>query len=177
MNRISFIAPLAIAAAALTGCQTMGDEKAAPLGQATLYSADGRPVGTAKLVAAGDGVSLAATLSGLPPGTHAVHLHTTGKCDAPKFTTAGGHLNPAMHEHGKENPRGAHLGDLPNAEVAANGGASISADLNGTKDALVALIYDTDDTAIVVHEKADDYRTDPTGNAGDRIACGVFKAH
>lgn len=177
MKRIIYIAPLVIAAAALAGCQTMGEGKAAPLGQATLYSADGRPVGTAKLVSSGDGVSLAATFSGLTPGTHAVHLHTTGKCEGPKFTSAGGHLNPAMHEHGKENPRGSHLGDLPNAEVASNGGASITAMLTGAKDMLVATIYDADGTAIVVHEKADDYRTDPTGNAGDRIACGVFKAH
>ena len=178
MNRIILIAPLALSAAALAGCQTMAEDMpAAPLGQATIYAADGRPVGTAKLVAAGDGVSLAATLTGLPPGTHAVHLHTTGKCDAPKFTTAGGHLNPAMHEHGKENPRGAHFGDLPNAQVSANGSASISADLPGGKDMVVNTIYDTDGTAIVVHEKPDDYRTDPTGNAGDRIACGVFEAH
>ncbi len=169
-------APLAIAAA-LTGCQTTADGPAAPLGHAVLYYADGRPAGTAQLLAAGDGVSVAATFSGLPPGTHAVHLHTTGKCEAPGFTSAGGHLNPAMHEHGKENPKGAHLGDLPNAEAAANGGASISAELAGSKDTVVNAIYDADGTAIVVHEKADDYRTDPTGNAGTRIACGVISAH
>jgi Cu-Zn family superoxide dismutase len=169
------LAPLFVCAA-LAGCQTTSGP-AAPLGSAVLYYADGRPAGTAQLVASGDGVSVAVSLSGLPAGTHAVHLHTTGKCDAPGFTSAGGHLNPAMHEHGKDNPKGMHLGDLPNAEASANGGASISARLMGTKDAILSAIYDTDGTAIMVHEKADDYRTDPTGNAGSRLACGVFEAH
>jgi Cu-Zn family superoxide dismutase len=169
-------APL-LAAALLAGCQTTANGPAAPLGHAVLYFADGRPAGTAQLVAAGDGVSVAATLSGFPAGTHAVHLHTTGKCEAPGFTSAGGHLNPAMHQHGKDNPNGMHLGDLPNAEIAANGGGSISFELTGAKDTVLGEIYDADGTAIVVHEKADDYRTDPTGNAGSRLACGVFEAH
>jgi Cu-Zn family superoxide dismutase len=130
-----------------------------------------------QLLAAGDGVSVVATLSGFPPGTHAVHLHTTGKCEGPGFTSAGGHLNPAMHQHGKDNPNGAHLGDLPNAEVAQNGGAAISAQLTGAEASVIDAIYDADGTAIVVHEKADDYRTDPTGNAGSRLACGVIEAH
>lgn len=169
-------APL-LAAALLAGCQTTANAPAAPLGQAVLYFADGRPAGTAQLVAAGDGVSVVATLSGFPAGTHAVHLHTTGKCEGPGFTSAGGHLNPAMHQHGRDNPSGMHLGDLPNAEIAANGGGSISFELMGAKDTVLGEIYDTDGTAIVVHEKADDYRTDPTGNAGSRLACGVFEAH
>jgi Cu-Zn family superoxide dismutase len=169
-------APL-LAAALLAGCQTTANGPAAPLGHAVLYFSDGRPAGTAQLVAAGDTVSVVATLSGFPQGTHAVHLHTTGKCEAPGFTSAGGHLNPAMHQHGKDNPNGMHLGDLPNAEIAANGGGSISFELMGAKDTVLGEIYDADGTAIVVHEKADDYRTDPTGNAGSRLACGVFEAH
>ena len=179
MNRITVpfaIASLAIAGA-LAGCQSVGNAPSAPLGHATLHFADGRPAGTAQLVSSGDGVAVAVTLSGFPAGTHAVHLHTTGRCDPPGFTTAGGHLNPDMHEHGKDNPKGPHLGDLPNAEVGADGGASISARLTGTKDTVLAAIYDADGTAVMVHEKADDYRTDPAGNAGNRIACGVIEAH
>lgn len=171
------IIPPLILLAVLAGCQTTGNAPAAPLGHAVLYFADGRPAGTAQLLAAGEGVTVAAALSGLPAGTHAVHLHTTGKCEAPGFTSAGGHLNPAMHQHGKDNPMGAHLGDLPNVEAAANGGAAFSVALSGSKETVLAQIYDADGTAIVVHEKADDYRTDPTGNAGTRLACGVFEAH
>ncbi|MBO9498720.1 MAG: superoxide dismutase family protein [Novosphingobium sp.] len=171
-------APLLVATAlALVGCQTAAERPAAPLGHAVLYFADGRPAGTAQLLAAGDSVAVAAELSGLPAGTHAVHLHTTGKCEAPSFTSAGGHLNPGMHQHGKDNPMGAHMGDLPNVEVGADGSASFKVTLPGAKDMVLADIYDADGTAIMVHEKADDYRTDPTGNAGSRIACGVFEAH
>ncbi|WEK45628.1 MAG: superoxide dismutase family protein [Candidatus Andeanibacterium colombiense] len=164
-------------AAALAGCQTTANQPSAPLGRAVLYFADGRPAGTAQLLAEGDSVAVAVELSSLPAGIHAVHLHTTGKCEAPGFTSAGGHLNPAMHQHGKDNPMGAHLGDMPNVEAGADGGASFKTVLTGAKDTVLGQIYDADGTAIVVHEKADDYRTDPTGNAGSRIACGVFEAH
>lgn len=171
------IVPPLVLLAALAGCQTTEYAPVAPLGHAVLYFADGRPAGTAQLLAAGEGVTVAAVFSGLPAGTHAVHLHTTGKCEAPGFTSAGGHLNPAMHQHGKDNPLGAHLGDMPNAEAGANGAASISVALPGVKETVLGQIYDADGTAIVVHEKADDYRTDPTGNAGTRLACGVISAH
>ena len=166
-------APL-LAAALLAGCQTTANEPAAPLGHAVLYFADGRPAGTAQLVAAGDGVSVVATLSGFPAGTHAVHLHTTGKCEGPGFTSAGGHLNPAMHQHGKDNPMGAHMGDLPNVEVGADGGASFKVTLPGAKDMVLADIYDADGTAIMVHEKADDLKSQPSGDAGGRLAVGVI---
>ena len=121
----------------------------------------------------GGEVTLNASFSGLTPGSHAVHLHTTGQCTAPDFTSAGGHLNPAGHEHGTQNPRGAHLGDLPNVTIGADGTGTMSAVVRGTLAGVADDIFDADGTAIVVHAGADDYRTDPTGNAGGRVACGV----
>lgn len=109
-------------------------------------------------------------LHGLPPGQHAVHIHEVGKCDAPKFEGAKGHL-AAGKEHGAQAPGGMHPGDLPNVTVAADG--SVKADIF-TREATIDEIMDQDGSAFVVHGKADDYMTQPSGNAGDRIACGVF---
>lgn len=174
----------AILLAALAACQTTGDSKPAsgvkplaPMGSATLLFADGRAAGTAQLLASGDAISVKVALSGLEPGIHAVHLHTTGSCEAPGFTSAGGHLNPGMRQHGMNNPQGAHLGDLPNAQIAADGTGTISAVLRGAKQDVLNDIYDADGTAIVVHAGPDDNVSDPAGNAGGRIACGVVKPH
>ena len=111
---------------------------------------------------------------GLSPGVHGVHLHMTGACDAPEFTSAGGHLNPGGHQHGSDNPAGAHLGDLPNVTVGNAGTGTVTATLPGSREAVLAQLFDADGTAIVVHANADDYRTDPSGNSGGRIACGVL---
>ena len=160
---------------ALAGCQTVADE--APnerLGQATLRLANGLPGGTAQVFASGSQVNIAIAVVGLSPGVHGVHLHMTGSCDAPEFTTAGGHLNPAGHQHGTANPAGPHLGDLPNVTVGSAGTGSVSATLPGTRDEVLAQLFDADGTAVVVHAGADDYRTDPSGNSGARIACGVL---
>jgi len=103
-----------------------------------------------------------------------MHLHTVGQCDAPGFTTAGGHLNPHGKQHGSQNPAGSHLGDLPNITINNNGAGAASAQLSGSSSELEALLFDADGTALVVHAAADDYKTDPTGNSGARIACGVL---
>ena len=158
---------------ALGGCQTVYENTADQIGSARLVNAQGAEVGVARMYSLGGEVTLNASFSGLTPGSHAVHLHTTGQCTAPEFTSAGGHLNPAGHEHGTQNPRGAHLGDLPNVTIGADGTGTMSAVVRGTLAGVADDIFDADGTAIVVHAGADDYRTDPTGNAGGRVACGV----
>lgn len=158
---------------ALGGCASMSDDPA-DLGRANLVRSNGEPAGTAQLIAVDGNVSLSLALAGLPPGAHGFHLHTTGTCTGPDFKSAGAHLNPHGKEHGTENPAGSHLGDLPNLVVADDGSVSISIPLSGTRSELMRTLFDADGTAIVVHDKPDDYRTDPAGNAGDRIACGVL---
>jgi Cu-Zn family superoxide dismutase len=158
----------------LGGCQTVDEAPSDRIAQATLRLANGLPAGTAQLMASGSEVNISVALTGLSPGVHGAHLHTTGACDAPEFTSAGPHLNPTNRQHGHENPAGAHLGDLPNATIGANGSGTLNATLQGTRDQVIAQLFDADGTAIVVHATADDYRTDPSGNSGGRIACGVL---
>lgn len=147
---------------------------AAPLATAKLVHADGTPAGTARLVAMPDHVMLHLSLTGIAPGVHGVHLHMVGKCEGPGFTTAGGHLNPAGHQHGMENPAGSHLGDLPNVTADAAGKVESRFGLKLARATLEQALFDPDGTAVVVHAAADDYKTDPSGNSGARIACGVL---
>ncbi|QZH76356.1 MAG: superoxide dismutase family protein [Erythrobacter sp.] len=164
-------APLALIA--LAGCQTAYETAATQIAEASVLDRQGQQVGTARMFSLGGEVTLNASFTGLPAGTRAVHLHTTGDCSAADFTSAGGHLNPGGNEHGTRNPQGAHLGDLPNVTIAADGSGTMSTVLRGTRESVEAAVFDADGTAIVVHESADDYATDPTGAAGGRIACGV----
>ncbi|MFY7835891.1 MAG: superoxide dismutase family protein [Novosphingobium sp.] len=159
----------------LVACATPGTENATEkFAQATLLDASGKRIGEATLIANGGAIQLAAEVAGLSPGDHGIHLHTTGKCDAPGFTTAGGHLNPSAHKHGMMNAAGPHMGDLPNITVKPDGTGSILTDLTGQSEDLRAAIFDADGSAIVVHAGPDDYKTDPAGNSGGRIACGVL---
>ena len=113
----------------------------------------------------------------MPPGVHGIHLHETGLCDGPKFESAGKHWNPASKQHGRDNPAGAHAGDLANLTVAKDGSANVSIPIAGAKLASGAMMLaDADGTALVIHAKPDDYKTDPSGNSGDRIACAVLAA-
>lgn len=164
---------IALTAAALTGCTTVDEMPLDAVGEAQLTFADGRPAGTATLLNDARGLRLSVSAVGVTPGEHGFHLHTTGKCEAPGFTSAGGHLNPDNRKHGKLAADGAHLGDLPNLRIAADGTGRTTEVVPGDRGALGA-IFDADGTAIIIHANADDYRTDPTGNAGDRVACGVF---
>jgi len=140
----------------------------------TMKDATGASIGMAMLTATKDGgVSIAIDFKGLPPGEHALHFHQTAKCEPP-FTTAGGHFNPGMKKHGMENPEGPHAGDMANFTVAADGTAK--ATIVNAKVTLGAgdnSVYANGGTALMIHAKGDDMKTDPSGNAGDRIACGL----
>lgn len=173
MTRTTLLA--AAAPLALAGCSTVADLPTERLGSATLTMANGTPVGTAQLLADGAQLSLVVALTGVAEGTHGLHLHTTGKCQAPDFASAGGHLNPLDKDHGSLDPDGSHLGDLPNIAIGANRSATLTADIAGPRARVLEWIFDADGTAVVLHADADDYRTDPSGNAGARIACGVLR--
>ena len=129
--------------------------------------------GSARLEQRVGSTHVAATVEGLAAGTYAIHLHSVGRCDAPDFKSAGPHFNPGMKQHGRDNPMGAHLGDLPNIAVGADGKGTLDADVTGLMlTGGPAPLFDADGAAVVLHAGADDYRTDPSGNSGDRIACG-----
>lgn len=143
---------------------------------AEMLDANGRPVGRATFTATPDGVRILAELHGLPPGVHAMHVHTVGKCHPPTFDSAGGHFNPTGKKHGAKNPDGPHAGDLPNFEVAADGTARVEVvtprlSLGEGPTSLLP----SGKTCLVIHEKPDDEFTDPSGNAGGRLACGIIR--
>jgi Cu-Zn family superoxide dismutase len=147
---------------------------AAPQASATLKDAQGRTVGVARLAPADGGVRISISVTGVAPGLHGFHVHAVGKCEGPGFTSAGPHFNPAGKEHGLENPRGSHAGDMPNLSVGADGSGSGEFLARGaTLDAGPGSLFPEGGTSIVLHAAPDDMRTDPAGNAGARIACGV----
>ncbi|MET4561226.1 Cu-Zn family superoxide dismutase [Lysinibacillus parviboronicapiens] len=124
-----------------------------------------------------NGVMMTLALTGLPSGTKGIHIHTVGKCEAPTFESAGGHFNPTKKEHGKLNPKGYHLGDLPNLEIGEDGVVDLTFLAEGItlQKNMENSLFDEDGSALVIHEAADDYKTDPSGNSGARIACGVIQ--
>ena len=141
----------------------------------SLLDANGRERARAEIDDEPDGLLVSLEARGLTPGTYAAHVHTVGRCDPPGFESAGPHWNPTGAAHGRENPRGAHLGDLPNLLVGTDRRGSIEyriagASLRGGSNPVV----DADGAALIVHANPDDYRTDPSGNAGARLACAVI---
>lgn len=144
---------------------------------AQLQDASGKPVGSARFTEHGDAIAVDIRVRGLTPGIHGAHVHMTGRCVAPGFASAGGHWNPMARHHGLKNPGGWHSGDLPNLVVKANGRGNLhfaiaGARLIGGEGALL----DADGAALVIHAGQDDMISDPAGNAGGRVACGVIEA-
>jgi Cu-Zn family superoxide dismutase len=141
-----------------------------------LLDAQGKEVGSAKFAAAEGGVRIEVRVAGLAPGKHGFHVHAAGKCEAPDFKTAGGHFNPTGKQHGHENPQGPHAGDLPNLEVGTDGTGKASFVAMGLSlgDGPTSILK-PEGTALVVHADPDDAKSDPAGNSGARIACGVIE--
>lgn len=165
-----------LSATAMSGAGPLPQSEAAATAAADVKDAEGKSLGTAELSETPNGVLVTVKLSGVPPGEHALHLHTTGQCQAPDFKSAGGHYNPESNSHGFKNPKGAHKGDLPNVYVGSDGALTVDAFVAGVTLAPGAQsLFDDDGTAIVVHATQDDYSTDPAGDAGSRIACGVVE--
>lgn len=156
------------AATALAGCAAFEPQAPAPM---PLINALGAPVGTVRAWQTPAGVTFRIQAGGLPEGAHGLHVHAVGRCDPPDFASAGGHWNPADRKHGSANPLGPHAGDLPNVDVAANGVLSATVTLAGAD---LGALLDADGAALVLHAAADDYKTDPSGNSGSRIACAVI---
>jgi superoxide dismutase, Cu-Zn family len=159
-------------------CGTMASaEKERKTATAGIKDAKGQSVGQAKFTTTKGGVQMSVTVANLSPGIHAIHIHDAGKCEAPAFTTAGPHFNPANKKHGLENPEGHHAGDLPNLMIGANGKGAFKSTIQDVTlaGAGATSLFRAGGTSVVIHEKADDMKTDPAGNAGVRIACGVIQ--
>ncbi len=162
----------------LLGVTAEAQDKKDPWAEArtvTLNGADNKEVGTAKLLQIPNGVLVRLALTKAAPGAHAFHVHAVGKCEGPEFTTAGGHFNPMNKKHGLLSAEGSHTGDLPNV-IVPDSGAIIDETVipHVTLTAGDHTLADADGSALVLHAGADDYTTDPTGNAGARMACGVI---
>jgi Cu-Zn family superoxide dismutase len=139
-----------------------------------LKTSTGEDAGTATFQQVKNNLSIKLNLKNLPVGEHGVHIHAKAACDAPDFKTAGGHFNPDNKQHGFENPMGHHAGDLPrNITIGEGHVGQASFKVNYIS---LDSILDNGGTSIVVHEKADDMKTDPSGNSGNRIACGIITA-
>jgi Cu-Zn family superoxide dismutase len=140
---------------------------------AVLHNADGAEVGRVTATEVAGGLRFTIDAKTLPPGTHGAHVHAVGQCTGPDFASAGGHWNPTGMKHGAMNPQGPHEGDLPNLIIGTDGRGTVGVTIPG---ATMAGLLDPDGSALVVHANQDDLTTDPSGNSGARIACGVFAA-
>ena len=171
MNKFTKLALSTAGAAALAVSLSA---QAKPLTVA-LTDAAGKSVGSAVITGTKTGVQISLNLKGLPVGAHAIHIHQNAKCEAPAFTTAGGHFNPEAKKHGLENPEGPHAGDMSNFTVGADGTAKATIiDNRVTLADGPASIFTGGGTALMIHASADDMKSDPAGNAGARIACGLI---
>jgi Cu-Zn family superoxide dismutase len=163
-----------VAAASLLSLNAWGKE-ASGKARAELKNAQGQNVGTATFTPAKQGVAITLNIQNLLPGVHGIHIHEAGKCDAPDFKTAGGHFNPTGKHHGSLNPQGEHAGDLGNLTVAPKGTAKVKLTAKGvTLGEGENSLFHPGGTSLVIHGNPDDLKTDPAGNAGPRIVCGVI---
>lgn len=193
MKRVSFLtAAVLVLGACDSGADMPADDEGmalpeaeagvtpeAPIDEVTvdLLDGQGENVGVARLTQDGEGVQVAVRVTGLQPGEHGFHVHETGSCELPDFTSAGGHFSPLDRQHGTENPQGSHAGDMPNIRAGEDGTADTTFVYTGITmraDAETS-IFREGGTALVVHEGPDDYMTDPSGDAGSRVACGVIE--
>lgn len=160
----------------LGGCATAAVDGPPLLAQAVLKDKAGQQAGLATLTEEADGVRIEITGVGLPPGPKGVHIHAAGKCEPPDFVSAGAHFNPTGKKHGRLNPDGAHAGDLPNLVVTSVGAAGLDATTKAVtlKAGVPGSLFGPGGASLVIHAQADDEKTDPTGNSGGRIACGVI---
>lgn len=149
----------------------MSAETVPAMATAMLKTADGADAGMVTATQGDEGIKLTISAKGMIAGEHGIHVHTTGKCEGPSFESAGGHWNPMGAKHGLSNPQGQHHGDMPNLVVASDGSGKMDTVLS---EAQLDEMLDADGAALVVHAKADDQITDPSGDSGDRVACGVF---
>jgi len=174
------IGALALSALALGGCDTLGKKKdpvsnlPVPEASAQLFDARGADRGRLDIYRDTDGLRLELVARGFAAGTYGMHVHAVGQCDGPKYTTAGPHWNPTNVQHGRENPMGAHHGDMPNLVIEPDMIGRATLRLVGTRLSGEGALLDADGAAFVIHAKPDDYKTDPSGNSGDRIVCGVI---
>ena len=145
------------------------------MARADLYNAQGQHVGKATLTEVKEGVKIAIEVFKLPPGQHGFHIHEVGTCNPPDFKSAGGHFNPYGKKHGQKNPAGAHAGDMPNLVVGpdSTGKAEVIA-THVTLGSGEHSLFHPGGTCLVIHANPDDEMTDPAGNSGLRIACGVI---
>ena len=142
---------------------------------AQLRDAKGQSAGTATFTQVGGVVKMKVTATGLAPGKHGLHVHEVGKCEGGDFKSAGAHFNPHGKKHGTDNEQGTHAGDLPNLEAGADGKATLQSVLHGVtlERGAANSLLDADGSAVVIHAKEDDQKSDPSGNSGDRVVCGV----
>jgi superoxide dismutase, Cu-Zn family len=159
-----------------TGVDTLAAERSADSATAALRDPSGKDLGNLTLRDSGGKIVVSGQLTGLPRGEHAIHLHTVGKCDPPKFESAGDHWNPTKREHGTRNPKGPHLGDLANFTVRQDGSGQVQVTSPGGSLQGANPLLDSDRASVVVHAKLDDDKSQPSGNSGDRIACGVVSS-
>ena len=166
------------ACASADGSMNNAGSAAAPSATAPLLAADGSRRGDAAVTETAAGLRVAVRATGLTPGVHAVHVHMTGTCTPPDFTSAGGHWNPTGRQHGKDNPAGMHMGDMPNLTAGPDGSGQMEYLIQGgTLRTGPHPLLDADGAAVVIHAQADDNKSDPAGNAGGRIACGILSAN
>lgn len=156
--------------------QTVSTKAVSEVITADLARADGSWAGVATISKRSDGIFLSVAGEATAPGTFGMHIHSIGKCQGPDFASAGPHWNPGMKQHGRDNPMGAHGGDLPNIVAGADRKLTLEYKLPDIMLEGESGLLDADGAALVIHEKADDYLTDPSGNSGKRISCGVFKS-